>query len=215
MSGAHYSAEVTTLGQAWREFARKPSPWLIGLAFAIVLVLRVVAGGEVTWRDGVAVAAMLVIYPFGEWAIHVYLLHMRPAEVGDRKIDLPVAKAHRAHHRKPNDLTMILLGPRALALLSSPSRCVVARRRAHRRPGLRHRPIGAAAQRRARRICGDRRLRMDALPHPHRLPAALPLLPGDLAEPPPSPLQERALLARHHEHRERSRARDEPGPAFG
>ena len=117
MSGARYSAEVTTLGQAWREFARKPSPWLIGLAFAIVLALRVLDGGELTWRDGVAVAAMLVIYPFGEWAIHVYLLHMRPAKVGGRKIDLPVAKAHRAHHRKPNDLTMILLDGRELSLL--------------------------------------------------------------------------------------------------
>jgi len=32
----------------------------------------------------VAVAAMLAIYPFGEWAIHVYLLHMKPVKVGDQ-----------------------------------------------------------------------------------------------------------------------------------
>jgi hypothetical protein len=90
---------------------------LIGLAVAIVLALRVVVGGELGWRDAVAVAAMLVVYPFGEWAIHVYLLHMRPAKVGGRRIDLPVAKAHRAHHRTPNDLTMILLDGRELSLL--------------------------------------------------------------------------------------------------
>lgn len=52
---------------------------------------------------------MLVIYPFGEWAIHVYLLHMRPVQVGERKVDTIAARAHRAHHRDPNDLDMILL----------------------------------------------------------------------------------------------------------
>lgn len=114
---ARYGAEVTTLGAAWREFARKRSPWMIAGAFVLVAVLRAAVGGEPTWRDAVAVAAMLVAYPFGEWAIHVYLLHWRPTEVRGRRVDLPVAKAHRAHHRKPNDLTMILLDPPELAQL--------------------------------------------------------------------------------------------------
>ena len=30
---------------------------------------------------GVAAAASLIIYPFGEWAIHVYLLHMKPITI--------------------------------------------------------------------------------------------------------------------------------------
>ena len=35
---------------------------------------------------------MLVVYPFGEWAIHVYLLHMRPFAIGGRRVELPAAQ---------------------------------------------------------------------------------------------------------------------------
>jgi hypothetical protein len=114
--GARYGREVTTLSQARSEFASKRSPWMIAAAIGALVVVRI-ALGDLTWRDIVAVAAALVVYPFGEWAIHVYLLHMRPFRLGERRIDPPAAKAHRAHHRKPNDLTMILLDPLEVALL--------------------------------------------------------------------------------------------------
>ncbi len=110
---AHYGREVKTLGHAWREFARKPSAWFILAAVSIAVVLRTLVG-DLGWADLAAAAAMLVIYPFGEWAIHVYILHMRPFHVRGRKIEMPSAREHRAHHRKPNDLTMILLGPKEL-----------------------------------------------------------------------------------------------------
>jgi len=68
-----------------------------------------VAVGDFGWGDVVAVAAMLVVYPFGEWAIHVFLLHMKPFGFRGRRV-LPVAaRAHRAHHREPGDLDMVLL----------------------------------------------------------------------------------------------------------
>ena len=64
------SREVTSVGYARREFLRKESPWVIG-AGILALVLIWILVGDPSWRDAVAVAAMLAVYPFGEWAIHV------------------------------------------------------------------------------------------------------------------------------------------------
>jgi fatty acid hydroxylase family protein len=103
-----HSREVTTLGGALRGFLRKESPWVLLAGILALVVVRALIG-EVTWRDGVAVAALVVIYPFGEWAIHVYLLHAKPLRIRGRKVETVAAKAHRAHHREPNDLDMVLL----------------------------------------------------------------------------------------------------------
>jgi hypothetical protein len=103
-----HSRDVSSLGGARREFLRKGSPWVIGAGVLALLILRA-AIGDVTWRDPVAVAAMLAIYPFGEWAIHVYLLHAKPVRVGGRDFETVAARAHRAHHRDPTDLDMVLL----------------------------------------------------------------------------------------------------------
>jgi len=116
MSGARYGRDVKTLGQAWSEFRAKRSPKLIAGAIAVTLIVRLVVGGF-SWRDLVAAAAMLVIYPFGEWAIHVYLLHARPFVLRGRRVDLASAKAHREHHEAPNDLGLILLAPLEAAAL--------------------------------------------------------------------------------------------------
>ena len=83
MSATH-SRDVKTMAEARREFAGKRSPWLIAAVILILVVARAFAG-EVTWQDGVAAVAMLAIYPLGEWAIHVYLLHMRPFEFRGRR----------------------------------------------------------------------------------------------------------------------------------
>jgi hypothetical protein len=103
-----HSREVSSLGQARREFLRKESPWVIGAGIVALAVVRVLLG-DLGWRDGGAVAAMLAIYPFGEWAIHVYLLHAKPVRIRGRELETVAARAHRAHHREPNDLDMVLL----------------------------------------------------------------------------------------------------------
>jgi hypothetical protein len=113
---ARYGRDVKTLAEARRQFARKRSPWMIGGAIVVVVALRI-AIGDLTWRDAVAVAAMLVVYPFGEWAIHVYLLHMKPFRIAGRRIESPAARDHREHHEQPNDLSVILLAPKELAQL--------------------------------------------------------------------------------------------------
>src|SRR5215213_4928688 len=117
-----HSREVTSLAGARRELLRRESPWVIGAGIIALVALRAVLG-ELSWRDAVAVAAMLAIYPFGEWAIHVFLLHAKPFRVGGRKVDTMAARAHRAHHQEPNDLDMVLLywwQAAALMLLAVP-----------------------------------------------------------------------------------------------
>ena len=114
---ARYSREVATLRAAAREFAHRRSIWIILAVIALTAAIRV-AIGDWSWRDGAAVATMLVVYPFGEWAIHVYVLHMKPFTFRGKRVDPPAAKGHRAHHRKPNDLWVLLLeGPELVQLL--------------------------------------------------------------------------------------------------
>src|SRR5213596_2749636 len=116
MAAARLGREVKTLHHAWREFRANRSPKLIATAIAAAAALRIALGGF-TWRDAVAATAMLAVYPFGEWAIHVYLLHMRPFRLRGRVIDPPAARSHREHHSRPNDLGLILLEPKELAQL--------------------------------------------------------------------------------------------------
>lgn len=118
MSAARLGREVKTLDHAWREFRANRSPKIIALAIAAAGALRI-ALGDLTWRDAVAAAGMLVVYPFGEWAIHVHLLHLKPFRFRGRRVELPTAKAHREHHEAPNHLGLILLAPlEAAALLA-------------------------------------------------------------------------------------------------
>ncbi len=118
MRGARYGRDVKTLPQAWSEFRAKRSPKMILFGIVVTLVARVAVGDPLTWRDAVAAAALLVIYPFGEWAIHVYLLHLKPFAFRGKRVELATARAHREHHEEPNDLFMILLAPsEALALM--------------------------------------------------------------------------------------------------
>ena len=106
-------AEITTIGAAWSRFRGKRAPQLIAVAAAAAGVARLVAGA-LSWRDAAAAVAMVVIYPFGEWAIHVHLLHLRPV----RGFELPTARAHRMHHEAPARLDLINFSPlEALAVL--------------------------------------------------------------------------------------------------
>ncbi len=121
-----YGAEVTTVAQAWGEFRRKRSPQILVAGLALAVIARVVLG-EFGWRDAAAAALMLPVYVFGEWAIHVYLLHLRPFRWRGREVELVTAQSHRMHHEDPHNLFMILLGPvEAVALLVGAVPLVVA-----------------------------------------------------------------------------------------
>jgi hypothetical protein len=116
MAAARLGREVKTLDHAWREFRSNRSPKVIAAAIIGAAGLRIALGGF-TWRDAVAAAAMLAVYPFGEWAIHVYLLHLKPFRFRGRSVELPTAASHRQHHERPNHLGLILLAPLEAAAL--------------------------------------------------------------------------------------------------
>jgi fatty acid hydroxylase family protein len=97
-----------TLADCAREFLRQPSPpYLIG-AVLLALGLRL-AQGAWSWRDAVMAAGLVAITPFVEWAIHVYLLHSPPIELGGRRVEMLTAREHRAHHEAPGVLNGVLL----------------------------------------------------------------------------------------------------------
>jgi hypothetical protein len=113
-----HGSTVTTLGQARAEFLRNRSPRILVGAVAVAVVARVVFGGAPGGWDVVAVAAMLGVFPFGEWAIHVHLLHLPPIRWRGREVELLTTASHRQHHERPHHLGLILLGPlEAIALL--------------------------------------------------------------------------------------------------
>ena len=123
---ARLGSDVKTLGAAWGEFRTKRSPQILAAGLAAVLALRI-ALGDFTWRDLVAAALMVPVYVFGEWAIHVHLLHLPPFPWRGRKVELVTAAEHRMHHEDPHNLWMILLGPlEAVALLGLAVPLVVA-----------------------------------------------------------------------------------------
>jgi hypothetical protein len=107
---ARRSGDLKDKRQAWRDFWQRQSPRCLAAATVIALALRL-ALGHWTWHDAAAVVAMAIVYPFGEWAIHVYLLHLRPFRFRGRMVELPTAYAHREHHERPDRMGLILLGP--------------------------------------------------------------------------------------------------------
>src|SRR5258705_7606356 len=116
-AGRVQASEIKTVSAAWAIFRRKRAPRLIASAIVLALVARI-GIGAFTWRDAAAVAFMAVVYPFGEWAIHVYLLHLRPFDLRGRRVDLVSARSHREHHESPQRLDLINFGPlEALAIL--------------------------------------------------------------------------------------------------
>ena len=116
---------------------------------------------------------MVAIYPFGEWAIHVYLLHAKPIRIRGRKVETMAARAHRAHHSEPNDLDMVLLywwQAAFLMLLAVPFTVGLGALLVTLIAGPV--PLGALVTAGDRRLLHDLPLRVDPLPDPHRLPAA-------------------------------------------
>ncbi|RDH79151.1 fatty acid hydroxylase family protein [Mycolicibacterium moriokaense] len=97
-----------TLRGAAREFWKHPSPWIIGATLSAALVARVAIGG---WHitELVAPVALLTLFPFLEWVVHVFILHWRPKRFGRLRIDPLLAREHRRHHIDPRDVALIFI----------------------------------------------------------------------------------------------------------
>lgn len=118
-----HSRDVRTLAEARTILLRKRSPKIMAGVFLAELAVRATLGPP-TWRDAAAVALLVALYPFGEWAIHIHLLHLKPFRFRGRRVELATARAHRQHHEAPNRLDMVLLDAgevAALLLLAVPA----------------------------------------------------------------------------------------------
>jgi hypothetical protein len=97
-----------TLVDAWREFLRHPSPWLIGATLLATLIARI-SLGDWPISDALVPVVMLAVFPFFEWLVHVFILHWRPKHVGPVTIDSLLARKHREHHADPRDIPLIFI----------------------------------------------------------------------------------------------------------
>jgi hypothetical protein len=97
-----------TLGAAFREFLRHPSPWILFVTLAVTLTVRVWIG-DWQWTDALVPAVIVVTFPFNEWLIHVGILHWKPRKIGRATIDSLLARKHREHHADPRDVPLVFI----------------------------------------------------------------------------------------------------------
>ncbi|MCP2276846.1 Fatty acid hydroxylase superfamily protein [Nocardia amikacinitolerans] len=105
-----------TLGDAFREFLRHPSPWMIGTALALALIARILVGD---WQlsDALLPVVMLAVFPAFEWVVHVMVLHWRPKRIGPIALDSELARKHRQHHVDPRNIPLIFIPTRSLVFV--------------------------------------------------------------------------------------------------
>lgn len=105
-----------TLGDAFREFLRHPSPWMIGTALVLALIARILVGD---WQlsDALLPVVMLAVFPAFEWVVHVMVLHWRPKRIGPIALDSELARKHRQHHVDPRNIPLIFIPTRSLVFV--------------------------------------------------------------------------------------------------
>jgi hypothetical protein len=102
-----------SLGDAWREFWKHPSPWMIGANLAVALTARIIVG-DWQFTDAIAPLVMIALFPFFEWIIHVFILYWRVKHLGRLTIDPLLAREHRAYHMDPRNVPLIFSPWKAL-----------------------------------------------------------------------------------------------------
>ncbi|WP_454194492.1 sterol desaturase family protein [Nocardia sp. Marseille-Q1738] len=105
-----------TLGQAFREFLRHPSPWMIATTLVGAVIGRIIVGDWQT-SDLLVPAVMLAVFPVFEWIVHVTVLHWRPRRLGPIALDSELARKHREHHVDPRNIPLIFIPTKTLAAL--------------------------------------------------------------------------------------------------
>jgi len=108
-----------TLGDAAAEFLRHPSPRVFLLLTAVAWTARLWLGA---WSvaDVVILATLLLWWPFQEWLIHVFILHMKPRTILGITVDPFVARKHRRHHLDPWNIPTLFV-PLRTTVISVPA----------------------------------------------------------------------------------------------
>jgi hypothetical protein len=97
-----------TLRDCVRAFSSYSSPRTLAGIVAVALATRLWLG---SWSlaDLAIAGGFALFWPLNEWLIHVFILHWRPLQVGGRTLDFHTPKTHRAHHREPWRLDLVLI----------------------------------------------------------------------------------------------------------
>jgi fatty acid hydroxylase family protein len=97
-----------TMGAAFAEWIKHPTPWALFAMAAGGLAARLVHGD---WQlsDAILPAIMLAVFPVYEWIVHVFVLHWKPRRVGPVTVDSILARKHRLHHADPRDVPLIFI----------------------------------------------------------------------------------------------------------
>lgn len=116
MSDHHHDPRTSppdpSLWTAIRVFFKFRSPRSFAVVTSLLIAARIWLGGFSAW-DLVIVPTILLLQPFVEWLIHVYILHFKPRRLAGHVLDLQVAQFHRAHHRDPWVLEHVFIPTRA------------------------------------------------------------------------------------------------------
>ncbi len=116
--------ERMTLPKAFRTLWTHPSPWVLAIGLVTCWSVRITLGEWLIW-DALILAGLVAVWPFVEWVIHVFVLHMKPFQIAGKTVDLHLSSKHRAHHQDPDDLTHVFIPIRSL-LISLPFYFLVA-----------------------------------------------------------------------------------------
>jgi len=92
---------TNTRGGVLQAWLLAPTPRLLALNLALLLVARILVGGPLTADQLWVVLGVALYWPFQEWAAHVVLLHFRPRKLGPLTLDPLAARVHRFHHQQP------------------------------------------------------------------------------------------------------------------
>ena len=122
VTGARRTSQ--SLRQAWQQFWRHPSPWLIsGFLLGAVSYRATLQTPHLS--ELIVPVALVAFFPAIEWVIHVVILHWRPRKVGGVPVDSLLSRKHRAHHADPRVLPLVFI-PWQVELWLLPSYVVLA-----------------------------------------------------------------------------------------
>lgn len=96
------------LGEAFVEFTRWPSPRIIAAMLVGAVIARALTSGW-TVVDLWLPLGLVVGWPLVEWTMHIFLLHMRPVQVGRFTFDPLFARKHREHHADPRVQELVFI----------------------------------------------------------------------------------------------------------
>lgn len=115
--------DMETLGDAAREFFKHESPRLLTALTVAAWSWRLWVG---QWGPGDAavLGALLLWWPFQEWLIHVFILHLKPFKLGSLTVDPFVARKHRRHHKDPWNIPILFI-PLRTTVISIPALALI------------------------------------------------------------------------------------------